>query len=379
MHDVIVSVWNRFHSFALIDGLTSGGFDVLGLGTTRRRPNCAEFYRCWSAALLTQASYHLPTFRKRLTEEALNRFEKFARKHVLEARCFWGWNTHHLSALQKATAHGVPVILETGSTHAVWQQKVVVAEYDRHGIDFSSHYDPSQPEYCVKEYDLADHICVPSQFVASTFRQHGVPSEKLAVNPYGVDVSFWRQAFDLQEKTAERCIFIYVGQIMLRKGIAYLLEASQRLDQNAHEIWLVGGVDQDSLSLVQSLPNNIKLLQRKNHLEIRDLYRRAHVFVLPSLEEGMARALLEAMAAGLPVIATQETGITDIMLDQEDGWLVPSCDAAALASVMQEAISNPKTVEARGRSAAKRAEPYTWEAYGERAAKFLFHLIRSKQ
>jgi glycosyltransferase involved in cell wall biosynthesis len=379
MHDVIVSVWNRFHSFPLIDGLTSGGFDVLALGSTRRRPNCAEFRRCWSSALLTQASYHLPAFRKRLTEVALSRYEKFATKHVLEARCFWGWNSHHLNALQKAKAHGIPKVLETGSTHAVWQQEVVVAEYDRHGIDFSVHYDPCRVEYCVKEYDLADRICVPSQFAASTFRKHGVPSEKLAVNPYGVDVSFWRQAFDLQDKVTKRCIFIYVSQIMLRKGIAYLLEASQRLDQNGHELWLVGGVDQDSLSLLDSLPNNIKFFKRKNHLEIRDLYKRAHVFVLPSLEEGMSRALLEAMAAGLPIIATEATGITDIMLDQQDGWLVPSCDANALTSVMQEAISNPQTVRERARSAAKRAEPYSWEAYGERAAKFLSNFISNDQ
>jgi glycosyltransferase involved in cell wall biosynthesis len=371
MHDVTVSVWNRFHSFPLIDSLTSAGFDVLGLGTTRSRPHCTEFHRCWSSALMTQASYLLWASRRSFTGAALNRYEKFATKHALEARCFWGWSNHHLDAFRKAKAHRIPIILETGSTHAVWQQEIVAAEYGRHGVTFSAHYDPFLIERCVKEYEIADRICVPSHFVASTFHKFGVTPEKIAINPFGADIAFWNGALASQGKETGPRVFIYVAQVMLRKGIAYLLKASQQLKQDAHELWLVGGVDPDSRSLMQSVPDNVKLLGRKNHLEIRELYKRAHVSVLPSLEEGMARSLLEAMAAGLPIIATEETGITDIMVDQQDGCLVPSSDANQLAIAMQEAISNPELVWQRGQSAARRVAPFTWEAYGKRAAEFL--------
>lgn len=379
MHDVTVSVWNGFWSFQLIDALTSAGFDVLGLGTTRRRPNCAEFHRCWSAAILTQASYHLPAFRKQLIEAALNRYETFAASYVPETRCLWAWNNHHLKALENAKARQIPTILDTGSTHAVWQQKTVEAEYDRHGIEFSQYYDTRRVEFCVREYDLADRICVPSEFVASTFRQEGVPAEKLVVNQFGVDGAFWTEARNLQVKPAAPFIFIYVAHIMLRKGIAYLLDASRRLGANTHELWLVGGIEQESLPLFRDLPGHIKVLGRKNHSEIRELYKRAQVYVLPSLEEGLARSILEAMAAGLPVIATQETGITDIMVDQQDGWLVPARNADALTSAMRDAITNSETVQERGQSAANRVAPFTWEAYGERAAKFLRTFINSNQ
>src|SRR6266478_2893898 len=100
MHDVTVSVWNRFHSFPLINGLTAAGFDVLGLGTTRRPPPSKEYLCCWSSAFLTQASYHLPIFRAALTTTALHRYEKFAANHALEARFFWGWSNHHLEAFR---------------------------------------------------------------------------------------------------------------------------------------------------------------------------------------------------------------------------------------------------------------------------------------
>jgi glycosyltransferase involved in cell wall biosynthesis len=379
MHDVTVSVWNRFHSFPLINGLTVAGFDVLGLGTTRRRPPSKEYLCCWSSAFLTQASYHLPTFRAALTTRALHRYENFAAKHALEARFFWGWSNHHLEAFRNAKSRGISVILETGSAHALWQQHVVAAEYKRQGLDFSSYYDSRVAERCVKEYEIADRICVPSQFVASTFREQGVPPEKLAVNPFGTDIVFWREALDAKKERTYPCVFIYVAQIMLRKGIAYLLKASQQLKQNDHELWLVGGVDPDSRSLLEGLPDNIKLLGRKNHFEIRDLYKRANVYVLPSLEEGMARSLLEAMAAGLPVIATQETGITDVMVDRMDGWIVPSRNAGAIAVAMQEAIENPEMIRQRGQSSAQRAAAYTWEAYGERGASFFRDFIRDRR
>jgi glycosyltransferase involved in cell wall biosynthesis len=379
MHDVIVSVWNRFHSFPLIRGLTDAGLSVQGLGTTRRRPPCKHYRCCWSSAFLTQASYHFPAFRNLLTSAALHRYEMFAAKHAGETRCFWGWNNHHLAALHTAKSRGIPVVVETGSTHALWQQQAVAAEYRRYGLDFSSYYDSRVAARSVEEYEIADRICVPSHFVASTFREKGVPSEKLAVNPFGTDIAFWREAIDSNEKPAGPLVFIYVAQIMLRKGIAYLLEASRQLKRTDHELWLVGGVDPDSESLLQNLPDHIKLLGRKNHFEIRDLYRRAHVYILPSLEEGMARSVLEAMAAGLPVIVTRETGITDIMVDREDGSVVPSRDADALRVAMEEALADPGMIRQRGRSASQRVAVYTWEAYGQRAAKFFRDFMRDYQ
>jgi glycosyltransferase involved in cell wall biosynthesis len=379
MHDVTVSAWNRFHSFHLIDGLSGAGLDVVALGTTRRKPRSTEYRCCWTSAVLTQASYYWPSVRPALTAAALQRYEKFATRHALDARFFWGWSNHHLEAFRKAKAREIPIILETGSTHALWQQEVVAAEYKRHGLDFFSYYDSRVAAHCVKEYEIADRICVPSHFVASTFRQRGIPPEKLAVNPFGTNITFWRETLNIKEKPTDPCVFIYVAQIMLRKGIACLLRASQQLKQSSHELWLVGGIDSDSQSLLENLPGNIKLLGRKNHFEIRDLYKRAHVYVLPSLEEGMARSLLEAMAAGLPIIATQETGITDVMIDQQDGWVVPSRDAGAIATAMQEAIENPETIRERGGSAAHRAAPYTWEAYGERAASFFWEFRKAYQ
>jgi glycosyltransferase involved in cell wall biosynthesis len=379
MHDVTVSVWNRFHSFPLIDGLTSAGFHVLGLGTTRRRPHSAEYHCCWTSALLTQACSQFHAFREPLLEAALDQYEKFATKHALDAHCFWGWSNHHRTALEKAKMAGIPVILETGSTHARWAERVLTSEYLNRNDRNYHVITPKRMANMLAEYELADAICVPSSFVARTFVQEGVPAEKVHVNPFGVDVDFWRRAVSPENSKQSRpFIFVYCGQIMKRKGFHYLLQAWRKAALASSELWLVGKPETACQHLMSELPPGVKHLGRKSHEELHELYAAANVYVLPSIEEGLARSILEAMAAGLPVIVTEATGATDIMVDDEDGWVVPAGDTTSLTTAMRQAAKDPESTKRRGISAASRVQPFTWDAYGRRAAAFLKSFIENR-
>jgi glycosyltransferase involved in cell wall biosynthesis len=77
------------------------------------------------------------------------------------------------------------------------------------------------------------------------------------------------------------------------------------------------------------------------------------------------------MAAGLPVLVTFETGVTEYMADGEDGWVVPSADADALAHALEQAINRRERLPELGRNARRRVLPLSWEAYGARAASVL--------
>lgn len=377
MHDVTVSVWNRFHSFPLIAGLTACGHDVLALGTTRRRPVCARSQICWSAALATQASFRMRGWRDGLIEYALDAYESYAARHALEARSLWAWSNHHLAAFERAKAAGRPVILETGSTHARWASRRLEAEYRKDGVSARPVIAPARLQKMIAEYAIADAICVPSRFVASTFVEEGVPAEKLHVNPYGADLAFWSQQAQRPDRARRGpCVFVYCGQIMLRKGIRYLFQAWGRRRHTDAELWLIGHPEPACEGLMSDLPAGIRWLGEKNHREIRDIYRQCDACVLPSLEEGLARSTLEAMAAGLPLIVTAETGVTDIMVAGEDGWVVPHSDADALAAALDAVADDREAAAARGRSAAARVEPFTWEAYGRRAGEFLTHILQ---
>ncbi|MFV1994660.1 MAG: glycosyltransferase family 4 protein [Verrucomicrobiales bacterium] len=369
-YDVTVSVWQGFHVEPLAKGLIEAGFSVLGLGTKRRAFSSTRYRLCMRSAVLTQMAFRVPRLRPWLMGKALDSFESFARTHAGSSRIFWGWCNHHLSALEKAKAAGATIVVESGSSHAEWQRDRMREEYRRRGWTDTSSIDKNRIAKAVREYAIADRICVPSGFVRDTFLERGVAQEKLVMNPYGADAEIWREVAEARAAKSPDgpFTFVFTGSVMLRKGVAHLLRAWEVLGDDEAELWLVGGVHPDCREMLASLPRGVRVFGFQPWRELVDLYRRADVYVLPSLEEGMARSVLEAMAAGLPVIVTWETGTTDVMVDGEDGWVVRAADAEALAQAMGEAIDCRDRLGEMGASACARMQKFSWDAYSERTA-----------
>jgi glycosyltransferase involved in cell wall biosynthesis len=90
------------------------------------------------------------------------------------------------------------------------------------------------------------------------------------------------------------------------------------------------------------------------------------VLVLPSYFEGLALVQLEALAAGLPIIATEATGAPDLITDGVEGYIIPTGDGDALRDAMQKFISSPEKAARMSQAARHCAERYSWDAYGER-------------
>jgi glycosyltransferase involved in cell wall biosynthesis len=125
---------------------------------------------------------------------------------------------------------------------------------------------------------------------------------------------------------------LWLGSIILRKGIQYLVEAARSLQSERIEFWLAGpiGISQEALS---SFPPNVKILGRITRDQLGQVYQRSHVFVLPTISDGFAITQLEAMAHGLPVIATTHCG--RVVTDGLDGMIVPARDSQALAHALK--------------------------------------------
>ena len=104
----------------------------------------------------------------------------------------------------------------------------------------------------------------------------------------------------------------------------------------------------------------------------------ADVFVFPSLFEGFALVILEAMAAGLPVITTPNTAGPDLIEDGKEGLIVPAGDANALREAMQSLLHNPERARSMGRAAHEKAKEFTWERYGERWEALVRDLCREQ-
>jgi glycosyltransferase involved in cell wall biosynthesis len=209
-----------------------------------------------------------------------------------------------------------------------------------------------------QEMELADLVLAPSSFVAETVRTFH-PNKTLALAPYGVDLEFWTPG--ARNEGSEVLRFIYAGQISLRKGIPVLLQAWEKAALRSAELQLVGSWNLSD-SKKASLPRGVTHVSALSSEALRDHYRRADVFVFPSFFEGLALVLLEAMACGLPAIASAATGGADV-LTEASGRLLPVGDLDSLVDALRWFDQNRSRLPAMGQAARKTAEKCTWDRY----------------
>ena len=215
-----------------------------------------------------------------------------------------------------------------------------------------------------EECHLADRILVGSSFARDAFISAGIPKAKLVVSAYGADLGRFSPGVEGVESRPSKFTIMFAGQIGQRKGIAYLLRAYERFRSSDTELVLVGnfyGSDQPFRKyshLFRHIPN-------VPQSELVQLYRRADVFVFPTLIEGMGLTALEAMASGVPVITTPN-GPGDFVRDGIDGYTVPIRDVDAIVDRLERMRSDRELREQMGKNARVRALEFSWEAYATR-------------
>ena len=182
-------------------------------------------------------------------------------------------------------------------------------------------------------------------------------------SPYGVDLKKFTPS------SVPKCVgpyanILFVGQVGLRKGIPELLSAFSDLKAGAN-LTLVGPLER---GLPEPIQRDVKVMGPIPMPALPNYYREADIFCLPSWEEGFPLVLLQAMACGLPVVATEETGAGDIITSGVDGELVPAGDVPALREALDRLVSNPELAATMGSAARERvSNGFDWNSYGGRA------------
>lgn len=365
--DVTVSVWNDFHAPELCEGLARGGFSVLALRSEWRQIPAVTTECSFASGLMTRVFQRT---RVPLLEASENCFEAFARRRTGRSKVFWGWNDHNLTAFQSAKSKGQRIICERGSTHGIWGAARMRAVHRELGWGPTEESLSPRVSRAVEEYELAEKIMVPSNFVKTTFLQQGIAEEKIRVNPYGVDRSLWHKVQGCKREEGP-LVFVFAAALGPRKGVHILLQAWEKAGLNDSELWLCGGVHMPIKQLGLPVRNSVKFLGRQTHTSLANIYDRASVYILPSFEEGMARSGIEALAAGLPSIVTYETGLTDLMTSGREGWVVRSGDVDQLAETLRTVAANRSSLPINSAAARACTAKSDKEDYGERAAQFL--------
>jgi glycosyltransferase involved in cell wall biosynthesis len=236
---------------------------------------------------------------------------------------------------------------------------------------------PSAAESLLKEYEmslpaqelerlieeplLANGWMAASSFTARSLAKNGSDLSKIHVIPYGIDAG--RYSAKQQYKNTGKLNVLFIGSFNQRKGLSYLLEAIRLVGPKKVKLTLVGRGIMDNRLL--SLYNDLDIQTRVNisHAQLVQEAHDADVLVLPSIAEGFAQVILEAMSCGLPVITTENTAGPDILTNGKDGYVIPIRNPVSIAEKLSLFIEKKYMAEEMGRAAVITASRFTWEKF----------------
>ncbi len=257
--------------------------------------------------------------------------------------------------------YGALTVCDRGSSHILYQDEILAEEYSLWKIPYRR-IDKRVVKRELQEYEECDLVTVPSTFACRSFIEKGVAREKLRRIPYGVDLSLFRP-IPKRDKTFR---VMYVGALSLRKGIPYLLEALEPLRLPDFELWLIGALAPEIKPFLEKYRGLFRYLGAIRRRELFAYYSQGSVFIIASIEEGLALVQAQAMACGLPVIATTNTGAEDLFTDGLQGFIVPIRDPKAIREKILYLYEHLDLRDAMAQAALERMERLGgWDDYGE--------------
>ncbi len=314
------------------------------------------------AMLLGRWGFHNHSMQRQLNRWVVESFDHWMAKRlppcdVMHCLSGFGLATHRLAKQR----YGALTVCDRGSSHIVYQDEILAEEYARCGVPYQG-IDPRMVERELREYDECDYVVLPSSFTYRTFLQKGVPETKLAKVSYGVDLNLFRPV----PKEDDIFRVLYVGALSLRKGMPYLLEAVAPLKLLRFELWLIGSVLPEVRPFLAKYEGQYRHFGIIPRAELYRYYSQSSVLVLPSLEEGLALVQAQAMACGLPVIATTNTGAEDLFRPNVEGFIVPIRSAEAIRERILYLYHNNELREEMAKAALRRVQSVGgWDTYGQ--------------
>ena len=216
-------------------------------------------------------------------------------------------------------------------------------------------------ERIYEEWDVADSILVNSTWTKKSIIKQGASADKIIIVPQAYEAT----QLDLSPKSrhGDRPLrVLYAGRVGLRKGVQYLMEAAKTWPASQVEVGFAG-LNTLNRAALGRLPENIKLYGHLSKQDLENLYHGYDVFVFPTISDGFGMVQLEAMAYGMPVIASTNCG--DAVEEGVNGFRIPICDPGAIRDSIQKFLDEPDLLERMSHAALSTAKRFSLDAYGE--------------
>ncbi len=300
-------------------------------------------------------------------------FGKRIYKNLPKCKIYHTWMGISPEAIKKAKKNGAILILEAANSHPLNFLNLINEEYKTFDCDkfiLETEKFKKDVEY-IKSFD---YISCPSDFVYNSFLEEGFAKEKLIKINYGVDVDKFSPS---RRKKDKKFRVLFVGSIQMRKGIPYLLKAWEELNLKDSELVVVGSVYPEAVQIIKKYLKNPSIKFCGFNPDLREYYSNADVFVFPSIEEGSALVNYEAMASGLPLITTFNSG--SVARDGKEGFIIPIRNTEKLKEKIKFMHDNPKKRIQMGKNARKRIEEFTWDIYGKKLSNLYRDLLKKSK
>ncbi|MFT3738842.1 MAG: glycosyltransferase family 4 protein [Breznakibacter sp.] len=303
----------------------------------------------------------------------LRKSDTLARKQITH---YWGFQGSCHQSLQAARQLGITTWCELATAHVVAAKRILGEESSLHpewahtidNLTFPIGYETR----LIEEPLLADKVVAASSFTITTLQEVGVADQQILYLPLGCDIDHVPYTPQIESKITQRPLrLLYAGTITQRKGIKYLLEAMKILNNRDIELHLIGGI-QGNDSPLQGYKNHFHYHPPVSQSELFKLYGTYDALVLPTVFEGFGLVIVEAMAAGLPVITTPHSIGPELINDDMNGYIVPIRNVDALANAIEKLRNKTDEAYLQMRLNAREAAlKYSWEAYRERLKRVL--------
>lgn len=289
-------------------------------------------------------------------------------------------------AIKEARKRGMKVLVDHSALHPTQTEINLKADCERWGEPLPIAPNAGVWKNVLKDCAEADILMVNANHIRDSFVERGYDPKKVRVVYLGVrddfrDVTIRRLESGKKNDVAR---VLFTGNFSLLKGTEYLLESLRILNERGIKVHydVVGAVSapkamlerfnaetqrrrEDALnSKLQTSNMSITFHGPVPQDDLKAFLSESDIYLFPSLADGCAQSGMEALTAGLPVVATYQSGLP--ITDGETGCVVPMKDAAAIADKIEWLIAHPEERERLGRNAAKMMrENYTWEKYAE--------------
>jgi glycosyltransferase involved in cell wall biosynthesis len=281
---------------------------------------------------------------------------------ALRIDAVYGYEGGALQTFREARKLGIKKLYELTSGHWYWEQKLLSKEAERNP-DFAGLHpklmdSTKHMQWKDEELALADFVIVPSRHVQNTL-SGVVPADKIRVINYGAPAL--QPDRSVSRDTAQPLKVLFVGALIQRKGIGYLLDAIEMLNGQV-ELTLVGKRFAPN-ARVDAACARWRWFETLPYSRVTDIMMQSDVLVLPSLSEAFGLVVTEALACGLPVIVTPNVGASDLVCDGREAFVVPVCSAEAIAERLSRLHRDRNLLAAMSQNVRTTAAQKSWESY----------------